>query len=194
MFSFMKIATFAALAFGTLASAIPAPAPVPVAEAGAIEARDAAATQTVTQILTQMNSDLQAPTAQLGSLTAANATPDNVNVIVLKIKVIIEAATAACGKASGVGSGNILVLISISINLVITACSKCYSVCTDKVDVLVILQLLDVVLAALISIVLKLVGGLLSVVIGLLVGLLGTVVQLLVSLKFTACLKVLLIL
>ncbi|KZV72689.1 hypothetical protein PENSPDRAFT_750676 [Peniophora sp. CONT] len=194
MFSFMKIATFAALAFGTLASAIPAPAPVPVAEAGAIEARDTAATQTVTQILTQLNNDLQAPTTQLGGLTAANATPDNVNVIVLKIKVLIEAATAACGKASGVGSGNILLLISISINLVVTACNKCYSVCTDKVDVLVILQILDGVLAALLTIVLKLVGGLLTVVIGLLVGLLGGVVQILVGLKFTLLLKVLLIL
>ncbi|VDB88897.1 unnamed protein product [Peniophora sp. CBMAI 1063] len=194
MFSFMKIATFAALAFGTLASAIPAPAPLPIAEAGALVARDAEATQDVTTILTNLNSQLQAPTTQLSSLTAETATPAKVNEIVLSIKVIIEAATAACGKASGVGSGNILVLISITINLVISACNKCYSVCTDKVDILVILQLLDVVLAALLTIVLKLVGGLLTVVIGLLVGLLGGVVQLLVGLKFTACLKVLLIL
>ncbi|KZV72687.1 hypothetical protein PENSPDRAFT_750675 [Peniophora sp. CONT] len=191
MFSFMKIATFAALAFGTLASAIPAPAPVPAAEAGELMARQS---QDLTTILTNMNNDLQAPVAQMNDLTADTATPDKVNDIVLSIKVIIETATAACGKSSGLGSGNILLLLSISINLVISACNHCYSVCTDKVDVLVILQLLDVVLAALISIVLKLVGGVLSVVIGLLVGLLGTVVQLLVSLKFTACLKVLLVL
>ncbi|KZV63616.1 hypothetical protein PENSPDRAFT_757802 [Peniophora sp. CONT] len=194
MFSFMKIATFAALAFGTLALAIPTPASVPAAEAGALMARDTEATQTVTQIITQLNSDLQAPTTQLGSLTAANATPDNVNVIVLKIKVLIEAATAACGKSSDLGSGNILLLLSISINLVISACNKCYSVCSDKVDVLVVLQILDGVLAALISIVLKLVGGILATVVALLVGLLGTVVQLLVSLKFSLCLKALLIL
>ena len=53
----------------------------------------------------------------LDGLTADNATPDNVNVIVLKIKVLIEAATTACGSASGVGSGNILVLISITLNV-----------------------------------------------------------------------------
>ena len=70
MFSFMKIATFAALAFGTLASAIPAPAPVPVAEAGALVARDTEATAaTVTSILTQLNNDLKAPTGQLSEYT-----------------------------------------------------------------------------------------------------------------------------
>ena len=62
MFSFMKIATFAALAFGTLASAIPAPAPAPVAEAGALVER---ASSDVTTILTNLNNDLQAPVAQL---------------------------------------------------------------------------------------------------------------------------------
>ncbi|VDB88925.1 unnamed protein product [Peniophora sp. CBMAI 1063] len=194
MFSFMKIATFAALAFGTLASAIPAPAPLPVAEAGALMARDAAANQDVTTILTNLNNDLQAPTGQLNGLTADTATPDKVNEIVVSIKVLIEAATAACGKASGVGSGNILVLISITINLVISACNHCYSVCTDKVTILVILQLLDVVLAALLTIVFKLVGGLLTIVIGLLVALLGGLVQIILGLKFTACAKVLLLL
>ncbi|KZV63629.1 hypothetical protein PENSPDRAFT_691483 [Peniophora sp. CONT] len=194
MFSFMKIATFAALAFGTLASAAPSPAPFPAFEAGALMARDAQAATDVTSILTKLNSDLQAPTSQLNGLTAENATPENVNVIVLKIKVLIEAATEACGKAPGVGSGNILLLLSISINLVISACNHCYSVCSDKVNVLVVLQLLDVVLAALISIVFKLVGGLLTVVIGLLVGLLGGLVELIISLKFTACIKVLLLL
>ena len=63
MFSFMKIATFAALAFGTLASAIPAPAPAPLAEAGALEARQS---QDVTTILTNLNNDLQQPCANLG--------------------------------------------------------------------------------------------------------------------------------
>ena len=65
MFSFMKIATFAALAFGTLASAIPAPAPAPLAEAGALEARQS---QDVTTILTNLNNDLQKPCADLGKL------------------------------------------------------------------------------------------------------------------------------
>ncbi|VDB88899.1 unnamed protein product [Peniophora sp. CBMAI 1063] len=193
MFSFMKIATFAALAFGTLASAIPAPAPLPVAEAGALVPR-AAEAQDVTTILTDLNNNLKAPTTELSGLTADNATPDNVNVIVLKIKVLIEAATEACGGASGLGSGNILLLLSISINLVISACNTCYSVCTDKAGVLVVIKILDSVLAALLTIVLKLVGGLLVTVIGLLVGLLGGVVEIILSLNFTACAKVLLLL
>ena len=54
MFSFMKIATYAALAFGTLASAIPTPAPVP--EAAALEERSG---KTITAILTGLHSDLQ---------------------------------------------------------------------------------------------------------------------------------------
>jgi hypothetical protein len=60
MFSFMKIATFAALAFGTLASAIPAPAPAP--EANALVARQGDALQSA---LTSMNNDLQAPCQEL---------------------------------------------------------------------------------------------------------------------------------
>ena len=67
MFSFMKIATIAALAFGTLASAIPAPAPAPIAEAGALSVR-AAEAQDVTTILTNLNNDLQKPCADLGKL------------------------------------------------------------------------------------------------------------------------------
>ena len=49
-------------------------------------------------------------------------------------------------------------------------------------------------LAALLTIVFKLVGGLLTVVIGLLVGLLGGLVEIILGLKFTACAKVLLLL
>ena len=55
MFSFAKIATLAALAFGTFASAIPAPAPAP--EAGALEARTVS--PTVTTVLNNLLGDLQ---------------------------------------------------------------------------------------------------------------------------------------
>ena len=131
MFSFMKIATFAALAFGTLASAIPAPAPAPLAEAGALEARQS---QDVTTILTNLNNDLKAPCADLGKFpisflpsfvfvykfTAAVDVDVSVDVVVelvAKIKVIIDAAVTACGSASGLGSGNILVLLSVVIKV-----------------------------------------------------------------------------
>ncbi|KZV65475.1 hypothetical protein PENSPDRAFT_129128 [Peniophora sp. CONT] len=107
MFSFMKIATLAALTFGTFASAIPAPAPA--AEAGALVARG----KDVTSILTQLNIDLKEPCNELSILTSATATSVNVNVSVVKIKVLLQSATAACGQSSGLGSGNILGLLSI---------------------------------------------------------------------------------
>ncbi|KZV72105.1 hypothetical protein PENSPDRAFT_751174 [Peniophora sp. CONT] len=190
MFSFMKIATFAALAFGTLASAIPAPAPAPAAEAGALVTRTS---PDVTAILTQLSIDLENPCKELSGVSA-DVSVQVVTDLVAKITLLIQTATTACGSASGLGSGNILLLLSVCIKLVISACGTCYNTCTDKVDILVVLQLLDGVLAALVSVVLKLVGGVLAVVIGLLVGLLGTVVQLILSLKFTACAKVLLLL
>lgn len=64
MFSFMKIATFAALAFGTFASAIPAPAPAPALEAGALEARTGT---TVTEILAQLAIDVKDPCSKLSA-------------------------------------------------------------------------------------------------------------------------------
>ena len=60
MFSFAKIATFAALAFGTLASAIPSP----IVEAGALVSR-AAEAQDISTILTNLNNDLKAPLGEL---------------------------------------------------------------------------------------------------------------------------------
>ena len=55
MFSFMKIATFAALAFGTIASAIPAPAPSTETELTTRAGQD------LTTILTNLNNALQTP-------------------------------------------------------------------------------------------------------------------------------------
>ena len=60
MFSFMKIATFATLAFGTLASALPSPVAAPAPESDLVTRDD-----TVYSILTGLVSDLQTPVGQL---------------------------------------------------------------------------------------------------------------------------------
>lgn len=70
MFSFVKIATFAALAFGTIASAIPYPAPVAVREAGELVARQS---QDITTILTDLNNDLQEPLDDLSKLSIVDS-------------------------------------------------------------------------------------------------------------------------
>jgi hypothetical protein len=62
MLSFMKIATFAALAFGTLASALPSP--VASTDINVIVARQADAPD-VTTVLTNLASDLQSPVAEM---------------------------------------------------------------------------------------------------------------------------------
>ena len=61
MFSFIKIATFAALAFGTVASAIPSPAP----EAAELASR---APQDISTILNNLNNDLKEPLGELSKL------------------------------------------------------------------------------------------------------------------------------
>ena len=58
MFSFIKIATFAVLAFSAIASAIPSPAP----EAGELATR---ASQDISTILTNLNNDLKEPLGEL---------------------------------------------------------------------------------------------------------------------------------
>ena len=131
MFSFMKIATFAALAFGTVASAFPAPAPAPAAEAGVLVERQA---EDLTTILTNLNNALQTPANTLStlshcarvnvyihkpidSMTAETATADNVNAPVQQMATLIQDATNAANGASGLGSGNILLLISVTIQV-----------------------------------------------------------------------------
>ena len=62
MFSFAKIATFAALAFGAVVSAIPSP----VVETGALAVR-AAEAQDISTILNNLNNDLKAPLGELST-------------------------------------------------------------------------------------------------------------------------------
>lgn len=64
MFSFMKIATIAALMFGTFASAIPAPAPI--LETSALQARGGGET-TVTDVLVDLNINLKVQVDLLSS-------------------------------------------------------------------------------------------------------------------------------
>jgi len=187
MFSFAKIATFAVLAFGALASALPSPVASP--DVKAIVARQDASD--VTGILTNLASDLQAPVAQMNALTPENTTPATVTPILVDIQVLITAAVSACSGKSA-GSGDLIVLLSVIINLVIGACGKVCGFPTIDISIQVlVVAYLDVCLSALISVVLGLVGGILTVVIGLLVGLLGAVVEIILSLKLVLCIKVL---
>ncbi|KZV69408.1 hypothetical protein PENSPDRAFT_753382 [Peniophora sp. CONT] len=191
MFSFMKIATFAALAFGSIASAIPAPAPL--AEAGALEART---THTVTDVLTALPGKLAAPCGALSSMTPSTVTPAAVKVEIDLIVAILTQAKSDCGSASGNGSGNLLALLSVVIKLVIGAAGSCYSASGSSIDVQVVLQLLDVCLSGLISTVLNLVlgllGGILSVVVGLLTGLLGgSCTSIILKLNLKLCISLL---
>ncbi|KAI0029947.1 hypothetical protein K488DRAFT_72586 [Vararia minispora EC-137] len=186
MFSLMKIATLATIAFGALVSALPQPVASP--DIKALVARQASAPD-VTTVLTNLNNDLQGPVGQLNALTAATATPDKVQPIVLNIQVIISAAVDAA-KGKPAGSGDLFVLLSVVINLVIGAFGKVINFPgVDKASLIVIFQLVDSVLAALIHLVLGLVG----VVVALLVALLGGVVSIIIELNLTAVISVLLI-
>ncbi|KZV72103.1 hypothetical protein PENSPDRAFT_751173 [Peniophora sp. CONT] len=193
MFSFMKIATFAAIALGTLASAIPSPAPIPVAESGALVERKAA--PTCETVLLNLTVSLTVPCLELTRLTSKTATPANVTEIVDEIALLINDTLAVLENVSSLGSSslNILKLLATIIELVISALGHVFSVCVEKDAIRAILQILDSVLASLISAVLKLIGGIISTLIAQLVGLLGSIIQVILSLKFTACEKVLLL-
>ena len=101
MFSFMKIATFVALAFGTLASAIPAPAPAPAAVA-AIEARELSVrtASDVTGVLQGLQSDLAEPCGDLGQYCARVRggrihTDESTAAIVVKVDADLDLVDAA---------------------------------------------------------------------------------------------------
>ena len=91
-----------------------------------------------------------------------------------------------------------------------TAVNKAHSVSNDKANVIVVIRILEYVLphassgtcttgnispvlAALVRLVLRLVGNLLTIVLGLLVGVLGAVTQLILGLDFVLLAGVLLI-
>jgi len=186
----MKIATFAALAFGSIASAIPAPAPAP--EANALEAR----ATSVSSVLTQLNSDLQGPSQQLSSYpSGAPYDYQKITDIVVSIQVIIDLAATKCKSASG-SILDITVVVSLLvsiISIVIKACGSVYGLPgIDQVQIQVIVSILGVSLAALIKIVVGVLGVVVGLLVQLLVGLLGSVViNLIVSLKLTALISIL---
>ncbi|KAI0316428.1 hypothetical protein OF83DRAFT_246546 [Amylostereum chailletii] len=191
MFSFMKIATFAALAFGVFTSAMPT-----VVESRDIEARQVT---TLTSTLTNGATTLQEPCAKLTGLTAAAVTVEVVTEIVAEIVVGINAITTSCkGLPSGaIGTGDILALLSIIIKLVITSCGTVYNLPgVDQGAIIGCFLPIGTALVALINIVLSLVlgllGGILSIVIGVLVGLLGgSCTTIIVQLKLTALISLL---
>jgi hypothetical protein len=65
MFAFMKIATLAALAFGTFVSAIPSPVAAPEARADALVERSA---HDVSTVLNNLHYSLQAPCGKLSKI------------------------------------------------------------------------------------------------------------------------------
>jgi len=188
----MKIATIAALAFGTLASAVPSPAPV-------AETRDLVERQStdLTTILTNLNNDLQGPVGQLNGLTSSTATPTVVANICADIQVIVVAAVNACNglPAGALGSGDILVLLSVVLELILNACNYVYKLSgVDVVDIQIAIKVqLDVCLAALINVVIELLGGIVVTLVAQLVVLLGVVVNIVLELNLTACISALLL-
>jgi hypothetical protein len=66
MFAFMKIATLAALAFGTVASAIPSPVAAPEARAGALIERSGSS---VIAVLTELRVSLGEPCGKLSKIS-----------------------------------------------------------------------------------------------------------------------------
>ncbi|KAI0028049.1 hypothetical protein K488DRAFT_90143 [Vararia minispora EC-137] len=189
MFSFMKIATFAAVAFGALAFALPQPVASP-------DVKDVVARQSgldVTTILQNLSTDLQGPISELTALTSTTATADVVGPIVQSIVSTLQSAVTSI-EGQAVGSGNLVVLLSTVINLVVGAAGQVVNLPgVAQADLIIIFQLLDVVLAALIQTVLGLVGGLLVVVVGLVVSLLSGTVAIIIQLGLTAVLSALLI-
>jgi len=191
MFSFMKIATFAALTFGTFASAIPSPAPA--AEARDLEAR--AAGVTLTSLLTQLPNQVSGSVSKLNALTPETATPAAVAAIAAEIKVQIDATVGAIVAlpVGAIGTGNILVLLSAFIQVVLGAFVSVYSL--PGVDVVAIKAAIkvsiDVSLSVFISVVLNLVVGILGSLLVSLKVLLGVYVSVFLELDLTACIGVL---
>ncbi|KAI0314581.1 hypothetical protein OF83DRAFT_1136127 [Amylostereum chailletii] len=111
MFSFAKIATFAALAFGVFTSAMPTGV-----ESRAVEARGAS---DLTGVLADLKVGLDVNVNLLAAVTADNYSYDHVNGIVLDIKATIDVAVDACKAlpAGAIGTGDILALLSVVINV-----------------------------------------------------------------------------
>jgi len=189
----MKIATVAALAFGTLASAIPSP--VASAETRDLETRSG---QTVTSILTALPTQLSGPVGQLKALTSTTATPANVATIANQVAGVVSNCVSDIHGAGSLGDGDLLSLLTVSLTVVLEAfIFVCGLPGVDVVNIkIAIVVAVDVILADLISVVLNLVLGLLGllleIVIGLLVSLLGSVVvNIFIEINLTACISIL---
>ncbi|KAI0309867.1 hypothetical protein OF83DRAFT_1179131 [Amylostereum chailletii] len=191
MFSFMKIATIAALAFGTFASAVPIVEERSVAPV--VEARQA---QTLSTVLTTLQNSLTPAVAPLNSLTATTATPESVTAIAANINVALQVAIDSVKKLpkGAIGGLDIVVSLSVILNLIFVPIGKVYGFPgVDQVALKVIFVGIGTLVAELLTLVLGVLRGVLSLVVGLLVGLIGGIVPIILELNITVLINVLLL-
>ncbi|KAI0315912.1 hypothetical protein OF83DRAFT_1173387 [Amylostereum chailletii] len=195
MFSFAKIATVAAVAFGTLASAMPAAYGTP-ASYGAVAAppSTSASGSDVTSILTGLHASVEAKVDVLASVTLDNFSKDQITNVALDVKLDVSVAVDAIKAlpTGTVGAGDLLVLLSGVISVVVSAFARIYVIAgVDQVAVRASVSVLADVLASLVTVVCAHLTGVLSVSVGLLVNLLGGCTSSIISLQLTALIKVL---
>ncbi|KAI0056321.1 hypothetical protein BV25DRAFT_1832310 [Artomyces pyxidatus] len=163
MFSFAKIVTVAAFAFGTLASAVPV-------EERIVKAR----AQTITDILDALNTQVAPVAAQFAALTPSTATAENVTPIVNNIQSLVQdAVNQINAPGTTVGSGNPLGSLNTVLSTILTPAGTASNIKGVSSDFIPAFSPLGVVLATLVSLVLKTVGGLVIVLESTLVTLLG---------------------
>ncbi|KZV66266.1 hypothetical protein PENSPDRAFT_689140 [Peniophora sp. CONT] len=160
MFSLSKIATFAVLALGTVASAVPA------------KRQDTDAVS----ILNTLTSDVTPVAAQFTTLTADNATAENVQPIVDQINSLVSAANtklAALPAGSADTNSTVEALANVYTAILTPANTLVTTEGVDAASIIPIFTQLGITLAALLQNVVTLVQEVLEVVVELLQGLIA---------------------
>ncbi|KAA1477929.1 hypothetical protein DENSPDRAFT_627148 [Dentipellis sp. KUC8613] len=190
MYSFAKLATLAVFAFSTLVSAVPVAEPVAAPEVRDVEKR----AQTVEDILNNLNTQLQPFASQLNAFTADTATTDAVTPVVSNIQSTIQSTVDQLNAipVGGIQGGNFLGALTTVMGTALNPANNVANVAgSNKVVIIPVFSPLGVVLAALINVVLKLVGGILGSLIFLLVSLLGDLTVIIVNLHLTVLISLL---
>ncbi|KAI0057181.1 hypothetical protein BV25DRAFT_1841865 [Artomyces pyxidatus] len=184
MFSFAKIATIAAFAFGTFVSAVPV-------EERAVEAR----ADTVINILDSLNSQVAPLAAQFTTLDASNATSAVISPIVSDISSAVQSAVSqisALPSGTTVDQTDALTSLSTVLSTILTPAGQVLSIPgISSAAIVPAFSPLGNALADLVSLVLKLVAELLSVVEATLVTLLSGLITVIDSLNLSPLLAAL---